>query len=268
MTDRFFMGVDPGQTTDPTAIAIVSVAIEDRKQIFRCGHLERLPLNTSYVGVAGHVHRLVDQLPNHATIVLDETGVGKAVRDIFHNQGLFPTCVTITAGTDEVKVEGETNYFHVPKLQLVSRVQALLHTGQLLIQKDLADTPALVSELQDFRAHVTDSGRWTFGARSGAHDDLVLALALACWRGYSKGTWVGLSEAAAMSENPAASATLARQQRAQMEGVEKGLSASICGDTARQLGPPSGILPPRQHPIGRGSRRVCRCWSGAPPSAP
>jgi hypothetical protein len=29
---------------------------------------------------------------------------------------------------------------------------------------------------------VTDSGRWTFGARSGAHDDLVLALALALWR--------------------------------------------------------------------------------------
>jgi len=37
-------------------------------------------------------------------------------------------------------------------------------------------------ELEDFRATVTDSGRWTFGARSGAHDDLVLALALALWR--------------------------------------------------------------------------------------
>jgi hypothetical protein len=34
-------------------------------------------------------------------------------------------------------------------------------------------------ELEDLRATVTDSGRWTFGARSGAHDDLVLALALA-----------------------------------------------------------------------------------------
>ena len=44
------------------------------------------------------------------------------------------------------------------------------------------EAPALRAELEDFRATVTDSGRWTFGARSGAHDDLVLALALALWR--------------------------------------------------------------------------------------
>ena len=65
---------------------------------------------------------------------------------------------------------------------LVSTVQALLHDGRLQIQKDLPEAPVLKMELEDFRASVTDSGRWTFGARSGAHDDLVLALALALWR--------------------------------------------------------------------------------------
>jgi hypothetical protein len=49
-------------------------------------------------------------------------------------------------------------------------------------QKNLPEAPVLKLELEDFRASVTDSGRWTFGARSGAHDDLVLALALALWR--------------------------------------------------------------------------------------
>jgi hypothetical protein len=49
-------------------------------------------------------------------------------------------------------------------------------------QKNLPEAPVLKMELEDFRASVTDSGRWTFGARSGAHDDLVLALALALWR--------------------------------------------------------------------------------------
>ena len=61
-------------------------------------------------------------------------------------------------------------------------MQALLHDGRLQIQKDLPEAPILKLELEDFRASVTDSGRWTFGARSGAHDDLVLALALALWR--------------------------------------------------------------------------------------
>jgi hypothetical protein len=69
---------------------------------------------------------------------------------------------------------------------LVTTVQALLHDGRLLIQKDLPDAPALRAELEDFRATVTDSGRWTFGARSGQHDDLVLALALAVWRAYKR----------------------------------------------------------------------------------
>jgi len=40
------------------------------------------------------------------------------------------------------------------------------------------------SDVQDFKAEVTDSGHWTFNARSGKHDDLVLALAIALWRSY------------------------------------------------------------------------------------
>ena len=74
--------------------------------------------------------------------------------------------------------------YRVPKLMLISRVQALLHDGRLKIHKRLPDAPALVAELQDFRAKVTDSGYWKFGARSGKHDDLVLAVAIALWRAH------------------------------------------------------------------------------------
>jgi hypothetical protein len=74
--------------------------------------------------------------------------------------------------------------YKVPKLILISRVQALLHDGRLKIHKGLLDAPALVSELQDFKADVTDSGYWKFGARAGKHDDLVLAVAIALWRAH------------------------------------------------------------------------------------
>jgi hypothetical protein len=70
---------------------------------------------------------------------------------------------------------------------LISRVTALLHEGRLKIAKELPDAAALVEELGAFRATVTESGRWTFGARSGAHDDLVLALAIALWRAHGGG---------------------------------------------------------------------------------
>jgi len=45
----------------------------------------------------------------------------------------------------------------------------------------------LVRELQDFRVEFTAAGHLTFNARSGKHDDLVLALAIAVWRAYGGG---------------------------------------------------------------------------------
>jgi hypothetical protein len=39
----------------------------------------------------------------------------------------------------------------------------------------------LHEELKDFRRHVTTAGRATYQARTGRHDDLVLAVAIALW---------------------------------------------------------------------------------------
>src|SRR5437868_9617769 len=98
--------------------------------------------------------------------------------------GSPPTGVLITGGTAETR-EGPT--CSVPKLTLVSRLQALLHEGRLKILKELAEAETLVRELQDFRIEFTAAGHLTFNARSGKHDDLVLALAIAVWRAYGGG---------------------------------------------------------------------------------
>jgi len=62
---------------------------------------------------------------------------------------------------------------------LVSWVQTLLHTGQLKVAAGMADAPALLRELQDFRVTFTSLGNAIFNARQGAHDDLVFAVSLA-----------------------------------------------------------------------------------------
>jgi hypothetical protein len=181
---EFFIGCDPALAVDYTAFAIVStVPRENAKPLFQCGHLERLPLNTAYPAVVAHAQRLfrTPEFHGRAELVLDLTGIGRPVADMFHVAGMKPVKVLITGGNDE-HFDKDTAVYHVPKLVLVSTVQALLHDGRLQIQSDLPMAPILRAELEDFRAVVTDSGRWTFGARSGAHDDLVLALALACWR--------------------------------------------------------------------------------------
>jgi len=64
---------------------------------------------------------------------------------------------------------------------LISTVDARLNTGELRFAAALRDAPSLRDELLDFRRHLSDAGRATYQARAGKHDDLVLAVAIACW---------------------------------------------------------------------------------------
>ena len=160
--------------------------------LFQVGHLERLPLGTTYPAIVAHVSRLLGKLPDGTELVIDYTGVGRPVFDLFMYSGISPVGVLITAGTAEAH-DGIT--CSVPKLVLVSRLQALLHEGRLKILKDLPEAETLVRELQDFRVEYTAAGHLTFNARSGKHDDLVLALAIAAWRAHGGGTnYQGLLE--------------------------------------------------------------------------
>jgi hypothetical protein len=155
------------------------------KAIFQVGHLERVPLGTSYPAIVAQVGRLLDKLPAGTELVIDYTGVGRPIFDMFTYSGISPVGVLITAGTAETY---DGPICSVPKLTLVSRLQALLHEGRLKIQKELPEAETLVRELQEFRVEFTPVGHLTFNARSGKHDDLVLALAIAVWRAHGGGS--------------------------------------------------------------------------------
>jgi hypothetical protein len=79
---------------------------------------------------------------------------------------------------------GEGGGWRVPKRDLVAVLQVLLQTGRLKIASALPDADTLQRELLAFEVKITSAANDTYGAwREGAHDDLVLAVALACWRG-------------------------------------------------------------------------------------
>jgi hypothetical protein len=193
---RYFCGVDLGQAHDPTAIAVVRrlrfllsqdvqssnpTWKEEKPTIFQCGYLERVPLGTTYPTIVAHVGQLLQRpiWSGKIDLSVDQTGVGRPVCDMFTSAGLTFTAVTITGGDSE---SSEGKSWRVPKMTLVSALQALLHEGRLHIQKELTESAELVRELQDFRVKYTESGHLTFNAREGKHDDLVLALAIAVWR--------------------------------------------------------------------------------------
>lgn len=197
--DEWIVACDLGQSQDFTAICALhhrvvviegeaSWVADDTRQIWKQSsietlevrHLERLPLQTPYPAQVAHVGNLLQRPPlNHATLVIDDTGVGRAVGDLFDQAQLKAERVTITAG-NEVTQPGFRKW-HVAKSILISCLDARLHTGELKIAKELTDAPALQAELADFRRSVSAAGRASYGARVGSHDDLVLAVAIAVW---------------------------------------------------------------------------------------
>jgi hypothetical protein len=203
---RFVVGVDLGQSSDPTAIAVLehisgvldkgsdferhtglSTHLQTPAEFIDVRHLERLPLGMSYPAVVQHVADLLARPPlcradNHpaAELVIDETGVGRAVGDIFIDAGMKPKRITITAGNESSVAHG-FDRFHVAKIILISNVDAMLHTGTLRFAAALSEADTMRDELQDFRRKLSDAGRASYAARTGRHDDLVLAVAIACW---------------------------------------------------------------------------------------
>ncbi len=109
--------------------------------------------------------------------MVDATGVGRAVLDQMREQGLEPVAVTITGGR-AILFDGQT--WKVPKRALVRPLVAALEAGRLKVAKSLKEGEALVRELRAFRRQVSAKGHDTYEG-VGAHDDLVIAAALAVW---------------------------------------------------------------------------------------
>ena len=69
----------------------------------------------------------------------------------------------------------------VTQSQLVRGLVTAFENGQLKVAKRLPLAGALMGEMQAFKVRFTAVGGDTYAARSGAHDDLVMAVALAVW---------------------------------------------------------------------------------------
>jgi hypothetical protein len=168
--NMYFMGLDLGQKRDYSAVAVV----ERIGRILTVRYAERLPLGTSYPRVVERVRAIVQSGPlrGDCALAVDATGVGAPVVDMLRaaRLGCDLSAVVITGGD---RASGNS----VPKRDLMGELLVLLEQGQLKIG-NLREGSRLVKELMDVR----ESGGRLGADGSGEHDDLAIALALACWR--------------------------------------------------------------------------------------
>jgi hypothetical protein len=126
--------------------------------------------------------------PARPKLVVDATGVGRAVVDMFLRPSMLEAAelvpLTITAGEtwrrDRWGSTRLTGYW-VGKRELVSVLVARLQGGRLRFIPGDPLAGALEEELRNFKVKVTKAANVQFEAREGEHDDLVLSVAMALW---------------------------------------------------------------------------------------
>ena len=143
-------------------------------------YLERLPLGTDYDTQVNKIISLVKKARDNGTkprLVIDRTGVGRAVSDLIMKRKENPIMVTITGG-DRINRSG--NEWSVPKRELIAPLILAFQNGKIQIVPALRDAATLTKELLNFKLKVTASGMDTYEAeKAGMHDDLVLSVAMA-----------------------------------------------------------------------------------------
>jgi hypothetical protein len=206
----FIAGLDLGQSQDYSALAILEHAGPGHlpylpEQIWNIRHLQRWELQTPYPAIVVDVMTMLDQPPlteSDVTLAIDMTGVGRPVVDLFRQalpkpagmawaeQAPPPTRpvrlvpIQITGGN---QVTRDSDVFNVPKRDLAGVVQVTLQARRLPAARKLPALQVLMQELANFKAKISLAGHDTYGAgsgeewRVGAHDDLVLAVAIALW---------------------------------------------------------------------------------------
>lgn len=188
----YTLGLDLGQAQDYTALAGVEKDTAGAEAKYTLGVLKRAELGTSYPTVVDKVKDLLLSGPyakGDVRLVVDGTGVGRPVVEMLQEalrdeakKGLVNITPILITGGDEEKWESWS--WRVPKRDLLGTLVVLFQQQRLQIPWTLPGKEKLIEELLSVGRKITDTGRDVYGTwREGEHDDMVLALALACWGG-------------------------------------------------------------------------------------
>jgi hypothetical protein len=191
---RYSVGVDLGQASDPTAVAVLKKEIVPPRDamfspvgqhpgnrlvegdiVYDLVYLKRPKLGTPYDTIARRVADLICELEpqgafgelGQVTLCVDGTGVGRGVVDMldteFKRRGASSKSVprvdfrrvSVTGSQTQLKRPERTNgYWSVPKKDLVFPAVAAFQQGLIRIARGIQDREALVNELKNYSRKV------------------------------------------------------------------------------------------------------------------
>jgi len=140
MLTKFFIGLDLGQANDYTAVAVIE-RLKPEGDAYHVRHLERVR-GMPYPAIVDKILKMMESplLKRNAALVIDQTGCGRPVFDMFTDAKLDPIGVSIHGG-DAATHDGRA--WRVPKRDLVGCLQVLLQSSRLKVASKLELGPML-----------------------------------------------------------------------------------------------------------------------------
>lgn len=193
MRKDYLVGLDLGQSQDYTALSVLEKVVkvgefkEKLDPVYNVRYLKRFKLGTPYPEIVKETNSIMEEL-HRPVLVVDNTGVGRPVTDLFRDRRRWVYAINITGGGS---VTHKGARYNVPKRDLVSSLVVLFQAGRLKIAASLKHAETLRDELLSFKVKINEKTAHESyeHAREGDHDDLVLSVALASWLGERWGTW-------------------------------------------------------------------------------
>lgn len=154
---RYIAGLDLARVTDFSVLIICDV---DTRAVVYVDRFNRLDWETQVARAKAALDRY-----NAAPAYVDTTGAGEPVFEMLRKAGIGARAYTLTSRT---------------KADLINNLVLMLAGRKITLPRPLL-CPVLINELEDYEFSVTDTGVIRMSSPAGAHDDTVIALALAAW---------------------------------------------------------------------------------------
>jgi len=155
---EYYVGVDLGKKQDYSVI----VVLRKDGEVFKVVFLKQFKLGTDYSAVIGYIKVICDKLHTVIQVNVDQTGAEYFVEDL-------KKVISVPVGGIMLTVPS--------KQEVLGNMKKMMQDKKLLIPYD----EDLIQQINAERFELTKSGQIQFSHPAGQHDDMLWALALACY---------------------------------------------------------------------------------------
>jgi hypothetical protein len=185
------LGVDLAKSLDFTSLGIIEMSGDLFDPRYHLKALDRVR-GVDYPTLCETILATMDYLlaekepgndNGEPCLCMDASGLGSPVRDFLLEADLFATgraelYGVVFTGGESARRDPLTGNYNISKSLIVSNLLSLMQRKRFTYAGDLEALPLLELEISAFKSHATPSGKTTFDAEAGEHDDLIFAIAI------------------------------------------------------------------------------------------